>query len=240
VKRTTFGVVIALAAMANAAGGQQVGYDPAHSPYRDVGYRQGVTPFGGWYSAALDPAGVGPRSAPMMGLRYDVHLAGPAQFMVRTALVTGERNVIDPRQPAGKRLLGQKPSDLLLADLGLVINLTGQRSFYRLVPLVQFGAGIASDLHPAQDVGNYKFGGTAGTTFALTFGGGVRYVPGGRFERWEARGDVTDYLYAIKYPSSYFTTLGSTQAGVLPYRSPTSRWRHNAGLTLGLSYRFLR
>ncbi|HEX2780525.1 MAG TPA: hypothetical protein VHM30_13555, partial [Gemmatimonadaceae bacterium] len=116
----------------------------------------------------------------------------------------------------------------------------GQRSWHRLVPLVQFGAGIASDLTPAQDVGNYKFGGTAGTTFALTFGSGVRYVPGGRFERWEVRGDVTDYLYAIKYPGSYFGTVTAPRSGVLAYGSSASRWRHNAGLTLGLSYRFLR
>ena len=239
-KRTTLAAAMVAMALARPAMAQQVGYDPAHSPYRDVGYRQGVTPFVGWYSAALDPAGVAPRSAPMFGLRYDIHLAGPAQFMVRTALVNGKRNVIDPRQPAGSRLLGQKPSELLLADLGLIVNLTGERSWHSLVPLVQFGAGVASDVHPAQDVGNYKFGGTAGTTFALTFGGGVRYVPGGRFERWEVRGDVTDYLYAIKYPSSYFTTITSTQPGVLPFRSSASRWRHNAGLTLGLSYRFLR
>ena len=239
-KRTTLGVVIAALALARPAAAQQVGYDPAHSPYHDVGYRQGVTPFAGWFNAALDPAGVAPRSAPMAGLRYDLLLAGPAQFMVRTALVSGQRNVIDPRQPAGKRLLGQKPSELLLADIGLIVNLTGQRSWYRLVPLVQFGAGVASDVHPAQDVGNYKFGGTSGTTFALTFGGGVRYVPGGRFERWEVRGDVTDYLYAIKYPSSYFSTISSTSPAVLPYGSAASRWRHNAGLTLGLSYRFLR
>lgn len=217
----------------------QVGYDPARSPYRDVSFRQGLTPFAGWFNAALDPGGVGPKSAPMAGLRYDLLLAGPAQFMVRTALVSGKRDVIDPRQPAGSRLLGEKPSNLLLADVGIVVNLTGQRSWHRIVPLVQFGAGIGSDLTPAKDIGNYKFGGTAGTTFALTLGGGVRYIPGGRLERWEVRGDVTDYLYAIKYPGSYVsTTVANT--GVLAYGSSTSRWRHNAGLTLGLSYRFLR
>ena len=36
----------------------QVGYEPEKSPYRDVEYRQGVTAFAGWFSAALDPARV--------------------------------------------------------------------------------------------------------------------------------------------------------------------------------------
>jgi hypothetical protein len=233
-------MVLALTAIARSASSQQVGYDPATSPYRDVTFRQGVTPFAGWFNAALDPAGVAPKSAPMAGVRYDLQLAGPAQFMVRTAVVKGQRDVIDPRQPAGSRALGEKPSTLLLADVGLVVNLTGQRSWHQIVPLLQFGAGIASDLSAGEDVGNYKFGGTAGTTFALTLGGGVRYVPGGRLERWEVRGDVTDYLYAIKYPGSYFGTVTAPLSGVLAYGSPASRWRHNAGLTLGLSYRFLR
>jgi hypothetical protein len=239
VKRTTAAVVAGLVALARPAAAQ-VGYDPAQSPYRDVGFRQGVTPFAGWFSAALDPAGVGPKSAPMVGLRYDLLLAGPAQFMVRAATVPGKRDVIDPRQPAGRRLIGEKPSNLLLADVGIVVNLTGQRSWHSLVPLVQFGAGVASDLTPAADIGNYKFGGTSGTTFALTVGGGVRYIPGGRLQRWEVRGDATDYLYAIKYPGSYFGTITAPQSGVLPFRSAASRWRHNAGITLGLSYRFLR
>ena len=237
--RSTLGILAVLVALATPAAAQQVGYDPAHSPYKDVSWRQGLTPFAGWYSAALDPARVAPQSAPMYGLRYDIELAGPAQFMVRTALASGQRNVIDPRQPAATRLLGQKPSNLLLTDLGLIINLTGQRSWHNVIPLLEFGAGVASDLTPAKDVGNYKFGGTAGTTFALTFGGGVRYVPGGRFERWEVRGDVTDYLFAIKYPGSYFAST-SSGPGVLPFGSSASHWRHNAGLTLGLSYRFLR
>ena len=240
-KRTTL-VAIGISAVGLLALGRplsaQVGYDPARSPYRDVPWRQGITFAAGWYNAAIDPAGVAPRSAPMYGLRYDLQLAGPAQLTVRAMTTTSKRNLLDPRQPKATRFLGEVDAPLLFTDLGLTMNLTGQRSWHRLVPLIQFGAGVASDLKPASDVGNYKFGGTSGTTFALSFGTGVRYVPGGRFNRWEVRGDVTDYLFALKYPGSYIST--ATTPSVLKSNASSSSWRHNAGLTLGLTYRFLR
>ena len=240
-KRTTLVTtgILAIALLAAAAPlAAQVGYDPAKSPYHDVPWRQGVTFVAGWYNAAIDPAGVAPRSAPMYGLRYDLQLAGPAQLTIRSAATASKRHLLDPRQPKATRVLGEVDAPLLFTDIGLTLNLTGQRSWHGLVPLVQFGAGVASDLKPASDVGNYKFGGTSGTTFALSLGTGVRYVPGGRFNRWEVRGDVTDYLFALKYPGSYIST--TTTPSVLKTDASASSWRHNAGLTLGLTYRFLR
>lgn len=240
-KRTTLVTpgLLAIGLLAVAAPlAAQVGYDPAKSPYHDVPWRQGLTFVAGWYNAAIDPAGVAPRSAPMYGLRYDLQLAGPAQLTIRSAATASKRHLLDPRQPKATRMLGEVDAPLLFTDIGLTLNLTGQRSWHGLVPLVQFGAGVASDLKPATDVGNYKFGGTSGTTFALSLGTGVRYVPGGRFERWEVRGDVTDYLFALKYPGSYIST--ATTPSVLKPDASASSWRHNAGFTLGLSYRFLR
>lgn len=212
----------------------QVGYEPQASPYRDVEYRQGVTTFAGWYSAALDPARVAPRSGPIAGLRYDLTLAGPAQLTVRSAYVHSERNVIDPRQPRATQLLGRRSAPLLLNDVGISLNLTGARSWHNLIPLIQFGGGTATDLHSGADIGNYSFG----TTFALSLGTGLRWVSGGR---WEVRGDVTDHLYSIRYPSTYaksFTT--DPNDAVLGTSDSRSRWRHNAGLTIGLTYKFLR
>ena len=240
-KRTTLVTtgILAIGLLAVAAPlAAQVGYDPAKSPYHDVPWRQGLTFVAGWYNAAIDPAGVAPRSAPMLGLRYDLQLAGPAQLTIRSAATASKRHLLDPRQPKATRMLGEVDAPLLLTDIGLTLNLTGQRSWHGLVPLVQFGAGVASDLKPATDVGNYKFGGTSGTTFALSLGTGVRYVPGGRFSRWEVRADVTDYLFALKYPGSYIST--ATTPSVLKPDASASSWRHNAGLTLGLTYRFLR
>jgi hypothetical protein len=212
----------------------QVGYEPQASPYRDVPYRQGVTVFGGWFSAALDPARVASRSGPMAGVRYDLTLAGPAQLSVRSAYVSSERNVIDPRQPRATQMLGRRSAPLLLNDVGITLNLTGSRSWHNLIPLVQFGGGTATDLNSKADIGNYSFG----TTFALSLGTGIRWVSSGR---WEVRGDVTDHLYSIRYPGTYAKSYtANPRDAVLGPSDSRSRWRHNAGLTIGLTYKFLR
>ena len=222
--------IFVVARMADA----QVGYEPKDSPYRDVEYRQGVTAMAGWYSAALDPARVASRSGPMAGLRYDLTLAGPAQLSVQSAYVQSERNVIDPRQPRSSQLLGRRKAPLLLNDVGITLNLTGSRSWHDLIPLIQFGGGAATDLNSSADIGNYSFG----TAFAISLGAGIRWVSRGR---WEVRGDVIDHLYSIRYPATYaqaYTT--NPNDPVLGAGDARSRWRHNAGLTLGLTYKFRR
>jgi hypothetical protein len=228
-------VVVAVVAVTRPALAQVgVGYEPQTSPYRDVEFRQGVTAFTGWYSAAIDPAHVAPRSGPMAGLRYDLTLAGPAQLTVRSAYVKSERNVIDPRQPPSTRVLGKRSAPLLLNDVGITLNLTGARSWHNVIPLIQFGGGTATGLNSSPDIGNYSFG----TTFALSVGAGIRWVSG---RRWEVRGDVTDHLYSIRYPSTYaqsFTT--NANDAVLGPSDSRSPWRHNAALTIGLTYKFLR
>lgn len=226
-------LVVGLLATAKVAMAQ-VGYDPQSSPYRDVEYRQGVTAFAGWFSAALDPVRVASRSGPMGGLRYDLTLAGPAQLTVSSAYVKSERNIVDPRQPAGTRLLGRRSAPLLLNDVNISLNLTGARSWHNLIPLIQFGGGTASDLNSSADIGNYSFG----TAFALSLGTGVRWVSRGR---WEVRGDVIDHLYSIRYPGTYAKSFTSNaNDAVLAPGESRSRWRHNAALTLGLTYKFLR
>jgi hypothetical protein len=170
----------------------------------------------------------------MAGLRYDLTLAGPAQLTVQSAYVNSERNVIDPRQPRATRFLGRRSAPLLLNDVNISLNLTGARSWHSIIPLIQFGGGTASDLHSSPDIGNYSFG----TAFALSVGTGVRWVSGGR---WEVRGDVIDHLYSIRYPATYGKTYTTNpNDAVLGVADSRSAWRHNAGLTLGFTYKFLR
>ena len=80
-----------------------------------------------------------------------------------------------------------------------------------------------------EDIGGYKFG----TPFALNVGAGVRFVPGGRFQ---LRVDVADHLYQIRYPSSYYQSSSPTVDPVLPARQKQNIWKHNAALTIGVSY----
>lgn len=220
------------AAAPAAAAAQDVGYTPEASPFRDVPYRQELTTFGGYFLAGADPAGVAPQSGPMVGARYEIRIGGPAQFYARTAVAFTERDVVNPRLAPGARALGSESVTLGLADVGISLNLTGQRSWRGIVPVVAGGAGIATDF-ASPDIGGFRLG----TPFAITLGAGVRWTSGGN---WQVRADVTDYLYQVKYPPLYFQAPASNVDPVLPATAKQNVWKHNAALTLGVSYLFFR
>ena len=220
----------ALVVVATTAGAQ-VGHLPQNSPFRDVETSQELTFFGGHFSPGRDQIGVAPRSGPMYGLRYEIHVGGPAFLMARWSHVNSERFPIDPTKTGSAAQLGKKSVSLNLYDVNLAVNLTGEKSFHHIIPIVNFGAGVAScGCAVASDP--YKFG----TPFAFSFGGGLRYVPGGRFQ---LRADWNDYLYQLKYPTQYYINVAGGGAAAGPSQS-RSFWKNNGALTLGASYLFFR
>jgi len=210
----------------------QIGHEPRSSPYIDLEYKQEATFFGGYYIAATDRAGVAPKDGPMVGVRYDLRLGGPALLSTKFGYVFSQRNVIDPRRPEATRVVQANESwPLYMADVGVTLNLTGQRSYRHIVPFLNGGLGIAWDYKDA-DVGAWKFG----IPFAFSFGGGFKWVSSGNLQ---ARVDVFTQYYQIKYPSSYYVPASDGTA-VLGPDDNNSDWTGNLGLTLGLSYLFFR
>jgi hypothetical protein len=227
VRAATLGVAMATPAAA------QIGHLPQRSPYADLPYRQEATLFAGWYEAGTDAVGVAPKSGPMVGVRYELRLVGPALLTSKFAFVSSQRDVIDPRRPADQRLVEADASwPLYMADVGIALNLTGQRSFHRLVPFINGAIGVATDFKGDTDVGAWRFG----TPFAFSLGGGIKWVPSGNFQ---ARVDVGTQLYQIKYPNSYYTTA-SDGTSVLQLSESRNDWTSNLGVSLGLSYLFFR
>jgi hypothetical protein len=225
--------IVALGLFAAPAAAQvDVGYPPPASPFRDLEYRQEATAFGGYYLAGKDPAGAAPKSGPMVGIRYEVTIGGPAQIVFRLARVNSERNVINPLEPRATRSLGVQSWPIYLTDAGFSLNLTGQRSWHGVVPVVYTGVGLASDLDKKEDKDPFNLG----TTFAFSFAGGLRFVPGGRFQ---VRADANTWLYQLKYPAEYFATT-SDNTTVLPSGQAKNLWKRNFGFTLGASYLLFR
>jgi hypothetical protein len=221
---------LALAIVATKAGAQ-VGHLPQNSPFRDLETRQEFTFFGGHYSAGQDPINVAPHGGPMFGLRYEIHVGGPAFLMARWSHVNSYRFPIDPTKSGAAAQLGKTNVGVNLFDLNLSLNLTGQKSYHSIVPVVNFGAGIAT-CGCAVATDPYSFG----TPFAFSFGGGLRYVPGGRFQ---LRVDLNDYLYQLKYPTQYYVTPTGGTAAVTGNQSRTF-WKNNRALTVGASLLFFR
>lgn len=222
-------LLTALLLIVAPAASAQVGTLPEHSPFEDVAYRQQFALETGWFFARRDPVGVAPRGGPYTGVRYDIIVAGPTTFHARLGAAASERTVIDP---GTLDTVGTPSVTLAMADLGFTLHLTGQRAWRGLMPLVSGGIGVVSDLATKPDTGGYRFG----TTFAFAVGGGVRWVP---WDRWQVRADLTDRLYQIRYPTRYYTPPVEGDA-LLDLQRPRSYWRHNAALTVGLSYQFWR
>ncbi|MFL5551725.1 MAG: hypothetical protein ACJ78R_11640 [Gemmatimonadaceae bacterium] len=215
----------------SATASAQVGHLPQNSPYRDLETRQEFTFFGGQYSAGEDPIAIAPRDGPVFGIRYQIHVGGPAFLMARWSHVNSERRAIDPTKIGTARELGNHDVSINLYDVDLALNLTGQKSWHHIIPVINLGGGIGS-CGCSVESDPYKFG----TPFAFSFGGGLRWAPGGRFQ---LTADWTDYLYQLKYPTEYYLTpTGGTAA--LPGDQERSFWKNNRALTIGASLLFFR
>jgi hypothetical protein len=228
VKAFLFGAVALFAAVPVAA---QVGHEPASSPYTDLEYSQELTPFVGYVKTRHDPAGVAPKSAPTFGLRYELALVGPLALSSEVTGTFSNRDVIDPSKPAAQRSLGTQSASVYSADLALAMNLTGRKSWHHLVPQIRGGLGVVSS-NAKDETSGFAFG----TPFAFTFGGGVKLVPGGRLQ---LRADLTDRVFKLSYPDSYYR-LASDNTAVLDAQTARSFYTHHLGLTVGVSYLFAR
>ncbi len=241
--------LVALLLLSARSAFAQVGYPPQRSPYRDLRETMEVTFYSGYYRAKKDPARVAPVSGPMFGAHYQWRAGGPANLTVDLARIASERRVLDPEKkgstvvtPADTvfcavteetcKSAGRYRWPLYSFDGGLTMALTGERSFLRLVPEVKAGVGIVTDFHSQPDVGQFGFG----TRFALTWGAGLRVLPGGRYS---LRADITNRLYSVKYPITYYIPAddGTT---IFSARQSRSAWLNNPAFTIGVSYLFSR
>ncbi len=223
------GLVTAAAALRSPAAAQ-VGYPPARSPYLDLEHAQEFTLIAGQYHAHRDPAAVGPQSGLLTGVHYEWRAGGPAHLTGEFSRISSDRNLIDPAKADPARQLGTASRPLYSFDAGLGLSLTGSKSWHHIVPELAGGVGIVSDFRSQADSGGFKFG----TRFAFTWGGGVRYVPGGR---WQIRGDIKSRMYQLAYPQTYYLEpTGGTP--VVSSTQAKSFWLNNPAFTLGISRLF--
>jgi hypothetical protein len=228
VKALLFGVLALLVAVPASA---QVGHEPASSPYTDLEYKQELTPLFGYVRARQDPAGILPKSAAIAGLRYEIYLAGPLSFSSDLTRTFSERDVIDPLLIASKRLIGTQSAAVYGADIALAVGLTGRKTWHSIQPQLRGGIGLMAS-RAKDDSSGYAFG----TSFAFNFGGGLKFVPGRRFQ---LRADVTERIFKQTYPDSYFR-LATDNTAVLTDPTPRKFYTHHTQLTVGVSYLFAR
>ena len=208
----------------------QVGHEPEDSPYTDLEFRQELTPYGGYARARVDPAGILPQSAAVAGLRYEIYLAGPVSFATDLSRLSSERTVLDPTKPKAQRLVGTQSAPVYSADVGLALGITGRKAWHHIAPQIRTGIGVVTSSAKDETAG-YKFG----TPFAITFGGGLKFVTG----RFQLRADYGERLFKQRYPDSYYTTASDNTAE-LTTGTKNAFWTHHSLFTVGLSLLFDR
>jgi hypothetical protein len=211
----------------------QVGHRPEASPYEDLRGRQAVTIGIGRLTPDSDPAGVGPGSGYLLTGRYELQIATPLWLQSRIGLAPGlRRTVKDPLLTGDERIVGTEMRPLLMWHTGLGLNLTGNKSWRRLVPQLHGGLGFATDATTRFDVGGYRFG----TKFSLDYGASLRVTTGSRHE---LHLDLSRAVWKFRYPDTYGGSGAPSDSSILGggNRSP---WVGNTVFQIGVSRFFLR
>jgi hypothetical protein len=214
----------------STAAAAQVGYLPQHSPFLDLEHSQEFTLFSGYYHGHRDPADVAPQGGFLVGAHYEWRAGGPAHLIGEISRSSSNMRNLNPFVNGVARDLGTESRPLYAANVGLGLSLTGAKSWHHIVPELTSGIGFISDFRSQPDTGGFKFG----TRFALNWGGGIRWVPGGS---WQVRGDITNKLYTISYPEAFFVAPAGGTA-VVASTQARSFWTNNPAFTLGLSRLF--
>ena len=203
-----------------------VGHTPETSPYRDITATQRVTLFGGYFKTQADEIGATPQSGPAIGIRYDLPVAGPADFFARFERVNSHREAFDPTLSGSARSLGRQNMSMYVADLGFSINLTGRRTWHGITPAVGFGLGVVSA--PATTAKDpYSFG----TQFAFSADAGIRFNPNNSYEFRLGAGPT---FYQNHYPAAYYATP-TASAALVAASTARSGFKRGMSYTAGLS-----
>jgi hypothetical protein len=212
-------------------GAQTLGSLPDRSPYLDLDDSQRFGLIAGWLATGSDAVGVNPKSAPMVGVRYDLAIGGP-MYLTGTVFGTSTtRTVLDYTKSAATRDIGSQGLGLVGANVSVAMALTGRRSWHHIQPLVNVGVGLVSGPGDKLDISGYQFG----TKLAFSYGFGVRYATG---RNSEFRFDLNQYWWKLSYPALYRSTQGDPVA-IKPTGSLSS-FAANTALTIGWSLRRFR
>jgi hypothetical protein len=199
------------------------------SPYRYIEQTHSIGADLGHFSAGRADPDVGPQSAPLLGLRYNIRLSGPLSAEANFSLVPTERDILtyvaatDEVQPTGE----VAALNILTIGGGLVFHLTGNRTWNRLAPFVVAGGGIATNLAgrtefeaDLPDTQLFDFG----PSFAVDLGAGTDVFLA---ERFSLRIQARDRLMRLQIP-----------AGLIGAQRPDNQWTHNFAISLGTAFHF--
>ena len=230
--RPTVGALVWLSVVASYnVTAAQVGHEPSHSPYHDV-RRGGVAVLAfGYLGGSRGSVGVGLSDGKTAGIRYEVPF-GAVGASLGLAYGRTTRFVVDPTKDSlsPQRKTGPFPNDVVLADVGLQLVLTGRKTWRGFAPYVGGGFGVAISGTSPRDSSGYRFG----SKFTIAPNAGLRWYPA---RRLSVRGDFRLVLWKLNYPVSY-KQPASDGSRVLPLTASFTDWTAHPWATIGVGWTF--
>lgn len=203
----------------------QAGHDPANSPYRDI--RRGITlrVTEGYFSGSRGPDSVpvGASKGPTTGIRFEL----PASSTLTVALGVSYANTtaffVTAYDSVPKKV-GPINNDIILTDFGVLLSLTGGKTWHGFQPYAGATLGLAIGTRIASDTSGYKFG----NKFTYAPEVGLRWYPARRFSA-ELGGRLL--VYHLTYPAIY-------RLHVLPILAKLSDTTIHPWATFGFAWTF--
>lgn len=225
-RRVAFATAFVLTAWPADHLSAQAGHDPASSPYKDL--RRGLTlrVTTGYFAGSRGPDSipVGATKGATAGLRLELQ-ASSALIVATGVSYANTTELYKTAYDSSPRTVGPINNDLVLADFGILLSLTGGKTWRGFQPYVGATMGLAFGSKIAADTSGYNFG--TKFTYAPEFG--VRWYPARRVSA-ELAGRVL--VYHLAFPSSY-------RFHVLPnILSPLSATTIHPWATFGLAWTF--
>jgi hypothetical protein len=200
------------------------------SPYRFIDERQSLGIYAGSLITNPGTPEVGPQSAPIFGIRYNLRFTGPLSGEAAVSFVPSERQVIsEDTLVAGFQplVVGESSMNLVHVEAGLRFHLTGPRAWRGFAPYVVATGGLAGDLTGQGELDEslpeqqrFRFG----PSFAVGVGAGTDWF---LTERLSLRLEARNHIFRLPIP-----------AGVREELRAETQWTNNLGLSLGTALHF--
>jgi hypothetical protein len=226
-RRVAFATALVLTAWPADRLAAQSGHDPASSPYKDL--RRGLTlrVTAGYFAGSRGPDStpVAATSGPTAGVRLELQASGALTVAAGVAYANTTAKYFKSDRDSFPRPLGPVNNDIVLADFGVLLSLTGGKTWRGFQPYAGATMGLALGSRIGADSSGYNFG--TKFTYAPEFG--VRWYPARRLSA-ELGGRLL--VYHLSFPSSY-------RFRILPnILSPLSATTIHPWATFGLAWTF--
>jgi len=208
----------------------QVGYDPAHSPYRDAPTGSGPVFYAGYLGGGRGRVPVGISDGNTWGVRYNFEF-GSASIDLGAAYGQTTRRIVDPFVAVKNNTSGLIDADVVLVDATLQMALTGPKTWRGLAPYIGASLGVAVGSDTRSDSSGYKFG----TKFTFAPVVGAKYYVG---RRVALSADFRAVFWRLGYPSQFEEPDKVDNQSIIPLGGATNNWTVHPWISLGLGWSF--